>query len=937
MHIVCRMAIDAIRYVLCSGRGTAFLSAALQHLMQKQVSYRPEETHKASLVGFDINCLHPNTRILDEHGSWSSIKELENSWKKRNISLVELNKKELTTSNINRFMKKKEKAIFTITTQAGLEIKASGDHPILTTQGMKLACDVTSKDTVITYPFQGIRYEEPAEKTLVTLEDISRYLDKIGITNKGNAKTQIINRLKETNLLPLKQNSPQLPTIIRIMGFIYGDGVLTLVKGKKGFIHFYAEEEDLNQIKQDLKKIGITTQKIFKRNREHKIKTNYGVVEFEHEEKNIIKKSTGLAALLAVLGTPTGKKPHTEYRIPMWIKEAPLWQKRLFLSAFFGAELAKPDTSSRTNFYCPQLNMNKSEKIVNNGIEFLKDIKDLLAEFDIKANEPVFVEGNDYQGKYGKTKGLRLLINGKPENLLKLYGQIGYTYNKKKQALGCYAISYLKEKVTTIEVQSKVNVTKSGVLLERTINKQLQSFEEFKEQRAYGTDGLVRDPIKSIEISEYNDYVYDFTVNHKDHNFIANSIVTHNCGMRLVTTKLTWEQVKPKIKQLTDKFFETVPAGVGCKGFVKVTNDQFRDVMTDGVKWCVDNGYGRDADITHCEGHGKIDWADPSKISEKAQKRGINQIGTLGSGNHYLEVQVVKKENIHDEKIAKAYGLFENQVVVMVHCGSRGFGHQVATDHLKVFKNAMQKYKLSVPDKELSCAPFASDEGQDYYKAMACAANMAFANRQVILHRIREGFLDTFKQPEDDLGLDLVYDVAHNIAKREHHVIDNKRKEVVVHRKGSTRAFGPGHEELIPKFQKYGQPVILGGSMQTGSYLLVGTQQAMDTTFGSTAHGSGRTMSRTKAKKMVRGEQLQKEMLKEGIYVRSKSMSGLAEEAGCAYKDVNAVVDTLEGAGISKSVVRLIPKSNVKGHGNILFTVVVGMVILIFAILSSML
>ncbi len=387
-----------------------------------------------------------------------------------------------------------------------------------------------------------------------------------------------------------------------------------------------------------------------------------------------------------------------------------------------------------------------------------------------------------------------------------------------------------------------------------------------------------------------------------------------NCGMRLVTTKLTWDQVKPKLKELVDTFFKTVPAGVGCKGFVKVSKDEFDKVMTDGVKWCVDNGYGRKEDIERCEGHGKIDWADPSKVSDKAVKRGIDQLGTLGSGNHYLEIQVAHKENIFDSETAKAFGITKpEQVVIMLHCGSRGFGHEVASEYLKVFDTAMKKYKINIPDRELSCAPFSSQEGQDYYKAMACAANMAFANRQVIMHRIREGFVKVFKMKEEDLGLDLVYDVAHNVAKVEKHKIDGKMKDLIVHRKGSTRAFPPGHPELPKAYQKFGQPVILGGSMETGSYLLSGTQKAMDETFGSVAHGSGRTMSRHQAIKQVRGDKLQKDMEARGIYVKAVSMSGLAEEAGIAYKDINEVVDTLDKFGIAKPIIRLLPKGNIKG------------------------
>jgi len=387
-----------------------------------------------------------------------------------------------------------------------------------------------------------------------------------------------------------------------------------------------------------------------------------------------------------------------------------------------------------------------------------------------------------------------------------------------------------------------------------------------------------------------------------------------NCGMRLMTTNLTYEEVKPKLKELVDELFNTVPAGVGRKGSVDVKPSDFKEAMEQGVKWCVENGYAWEEDLKKIEEGGCFSQADSAKVSEKAISRGLKQLGTLGSGNHYLEIQVAHKDNIYDQDTAKVMGITKDeQIVIMVHCGSRGLGHQVGTDYLRIFDEAMKKYNIKVRDRELACAPFQSEEGQDYYKAMACAANTAFINRQVITHRIREAFAQIFNKTAEELEMNLVYDVAHNIAKVEKHIVKGQKKEVVVHRKGSTRAFGPGQEGVPAIYQKTGQPVILGGSMETGSYLLAGTEGAMQQTFGSTAHGSGRTMSRTKAKKMFRGQDLLTNMMKRGIYVKAVSMSGLAEEAGAAYKDISRVVEALETAGISKKVVGLTPIGNVKG------------------------
>jgi tRNA-splicing ligase RtcB len=387
-----------------------------------------------------------------------------------------------------------------------------------------------------------------------------------------------------------------------------------------------------------------------------------------------------------------------------------------------------------------------------------------------------------------------------------------------------------------------------------------------------------------------------------------------NCGMRLVLTNLTEEEVKPHLRELVDKLFARVPAGVGSSGFVKISQSEFRHAVELGGRWCIKNGYGWKEDLELMEESGCISGADATKISDKAVERGFKQIGTLGSGNHYLEIQVARPENVYDRKLSEAFGItIPNQVVVMFHCGSRGFGHQVATDYLRLFLNVMdKKYGIKVLDRELACAPFNSPEGQDYFAAMKCAINMSFANRQVILHRIREVFSEVFRKDPADLGLRQVYDVAHNTAKLEKHRVGGELKEVLVHRKGATRAFGPGMEGLPEVYKKTGQPIILGGSMETGSYLLAGVESGSQT-FYSTAHGSGRTMSRRQAKKRFQGKKLQHDMEARGIYVRSVSYSGLAEEAGPAYKDIDDVVTATELAGISKKVVRLIPIGNVKG------------------------
>src|SRR5574341_37110 len=387
-----------------------------------------------------------------------------------------------------------------------------------------------------------------------------------------------------------------------------------------------------------------------------------------------------------------------------------------------------------------------------------------------------------------------------------------------------------------------------------------------------------------------------------------------NCGMRLVLTNLEYEEVKPHLRELVEKLFRRVPAGVGSRGFVRMSQEEFRDrVVMEGARWAVEKGYGWREDLERTELNGRAEWADNSTISPKAVERGFNQIGTLGSGNHYLEIQHVKPENIFNKKLAKKWGIFPDQVVIMFHCGSRGFGHQVATDYLTLFLSVMEKkYGIKILDRELACAPFHSREGQDYYKAMGCAVNMSFANRQVILHRVREAFAEEFGKSSEELGMHMLFDIAHNQGTFEKHEVDGKVKELIVHRKGATGSYYSGREEIPELYREDGSPVIIGGSMETGSYLLVGGPNAKQT-FCSTAHGSGRTMSRTKAKHMVNGRELLRGMEARGIYVKSVSYAGVAEEAGFAYKDIDDVVEATARAGISLPVVKLLPLGNVKG------------------------
>ena len=384
-----------------------------------------------------------------------------------------------------------------------------------------------------------------------------------------------------------------------------------------------------------------------------------------------------------------------------------------------------------------------------------------------------------------------------------------------------------------------------------------------------------------------------------------------NCGVRLLRSELGVEEVRGRINRILDELFKNIPCGVGVGSRLRLSEREGSRLLTEGSGWAIERGFGTPADLAATEDGGCLAGADPGRISNRARERGSRQIGTLGSGNHFIEVQYI--DEIYDAEIARAFGLRKGSVTVMIHCGSRGLGHQVCTDYLVVMGAAVRKYGFNLPDRQLACAPAESQEGRDYFAAMACAANYAWVNRQVISHRVREVFQRVFGRNDDALKMGLVYDVAHNIAKFERHPVDGKLKMLCIHRKGATRAFGPGHSELPEIYRTTGQPVLIPGDMGSSSYVLAGTKQAMEETWGSACHGAGRVMSRTAARKMIRGGELLEELKEKGIMVMAKSLRVLGEEAPRAYKDVSAVVEVVHRAGISKKVARLRPLGVIKG------------------------
>ena len=382
-----------------------------------------------------------------------------------------------------------------------------------------------------------------------------------------------------------------------------------------------------------------------------------------------------------------------------------------------------------------------------------------------------------------------------------------------------------------------------------------------------------------------------------------------NCGMKLLKSDYSEKEIKPYLDKLATEIQKEVPSGLGKGRQIKLSIGEINKILEGGAQRLVEQGYGEKEDFENCEAGGKLEWADASVVSDYAKNRGRDQVGTLGSGNHFLEIQ--KVQELFDEKVAEAFGLFKDQIVIMIHCGSRGLGHQVCTDYLRTMIPAMQRYEIKVPDREFACVPFNSPEGQRYFAAMASAANYAWANRQMIAHFVRKAWKSVLGEKASPLVA--LYDVAHNIIKKEKYLINGKETEVAVHRKGATRAFPPGHSEIPKKYQLVGQPVLIPGSMGTASYVLVGTKEGEEAFF-STCHGSGRTMSRHEAMRRVSGQEVVRNLESKGIIVKCYSLRGIAEEAPMAYKDIESVVEVVHNAGLSKKVAKLVPLAVIKGE-----------------------
>ncbi|TAM41345.1 RNA-splicing ligase RtcB, partial [bacterium] len=897
-------------------------------------------------IGFDINCLCGESLILHEFGYTFPIKKSSIKHDEGNIQCYDLIKGTLDKTFTKLFIKSKPRnKVYRLRTFTGKEIVATGDHPFWTPDGMKEMFRLHVDSQVAINSFQGIPFEQPDDKIIISIKNIEDTLMRFGKGPESQSGRIIIRKLKERGLIPLSYNYPKLPYLIKIMGMLFGDGTMNFIgKRRDGIIGFYSKnKKDLEEIKRDLAILGYNSSRVYI----SKTKLVYkGKIKYFRNYRLCVNASS-LLVLLSALGVPVGRKVAQQYSMPRWLKSAPLWQKRLFLAGLFGAELTtpRPKLSKKANFYAPVFSMNKREKYLRNGLNFLQEIIDLAKEFGVQATDLLTRKKYYISGKEPSWH-LEIVFSCKPESLINLWSKIGFIYNRRRCQLANLAVHYLSFKQKVIQKRSSkireiLALKASGLthnevfqqvggefvgkryiqsvaqrennIVEPRIPNNFPNYKKFKEEATggLGSCDMVWDRVETIEEVKFDDYVYDFTVEHPHHNFIANNFVVSNCGVRLVKTNFQYDDIKPKLKELVFALFSDVPCGVGSKGDIRVTSKEERQILVKGSKWAVEQGFGAQEDLECTEEYGAIPGADPEAVSERAYERGRAQAGTLGSGNHFLEVQVI--DQLYGREECDSLGLTLGQVVVMIHSGSRGFGYQICEDYVRRMMPCLRKYGINVPDRQLVCAPVNSPEAKQYLGAMRCAANYAWNNRQCLMHLTRKTFEKIFGMSWQKMGMSLIYDVAHNIAKLEKYEIGGKEKTLCVHRKGATRAFGPGHSALPERYKKIGQPVIIPGDMGRNSYLLVGTQKAMEETFGSTCHGAGRLKSRTAAARSINSDMLLKELESKGIMVKASGRRTIVEEAPEAYKDVNEVVDVVHNAGISKRVCRMRPVGVIKG------------------------
>ncbi len=691
-----------------------------------------------------------------------------------------------------------------------------------------------------------------------------------GLQDEAPADVTVIEETDgDSNHCPLSTADSAFTRLLGLLGFLRGSGTIT----DEGHVHFYGAPEDLDALRADLRQLGFSPTPI----------------EDATTEDGVRVSDPELARLLVALDadpTSTPAPPHP----PAAADVLTDWQLAVYYAAYFGAAMAAPTGGPNGQLKRPTVGLADTSVSARRALERAVAFLDSIG---ITAT----TEATEDQ--------LTLAIENDLDNLRQFFATVGYRYHQRKRQAAVAAIQYCKT-VTPRDSSSPRAVADGGPSAAPEAD-----FTTFRKQCAVGDDLTIETTIASIEPAGEKP-VYDIGVTHPAHTFLANEFVVSNCGVRMIKTNLTYDDLRGHEEELVETLFTNIPTGLGGGGIVEVDRETVDEILERGVEWAVDNGYGVSADLEHCEDEGRHPAADSTKVSDNAKDRGRKQIGSLGSGNHFLEVQRVT--DVYRSDVAAEFGLTEDQVVVLIHCGSRGLGHQTCTDYLREIEQTHRGLLDRLPDKELAAAPAGSQLAEDYYGAMCAAVNFAWVNRQLITHRTRQVFQRVFDRRWEDLGMDLLYDVAHNIAKRETHTVDGRERELFVHRKGATRAFPAGHPAVPPAYRSVGQPVIIPGSMGAGSYVLRGGERSLDLSFGSTAHGAGRLMSRTQAKNEFWGEDV-KDRLEEhnAIYVRAESGATVAEEAPGVYKDVDEVVEVSDALGIGDKVARTFPVCNIKG------------------------
>ncbi len=827
-------------------------------------------------IGYDINCLPGDTPVLHAWGYTRPLEALAAA--EAPVLALDLHAGPPAATRVTRFWQRDLKPgerLFRLRTLSGAVLQATGDHPVWTPEGMVPVERLAVGSRVARYPFRGVPYAEPADTAIIVPEALVAFLQRQGLSD-GQIE-RLTRRMRQTGLLPLRGNTPALPRLARLAGFALAALYTQRAQVQPTATRLRAPAAVLDQVQADLQALGWSHRR-------------------EAADALLLTDPVALY-LAAYLGVGLDDRTHLPATVPLWVRRAPAWVRRLFLAGFFSLTLPLPQPTPE-GLRQPPLRLTVPYAWAHPMQMIFHHLAELLADLGVQAHILPPQLAAEENGGEGIVVGLG--FEPTEANAVHLWQTVGVEFHPAALAQALRWTHY---------AQCRALAAAAPVPVPQT----WEAFDAWAREGLPPDAAWVWDVVVEKTPVEHTGPVYDLTVAHDDHNFVANTFVVSNCGVRLLATQLPYAKAEPYLDDLATALDYYCPSGVGKGGHLKLKTRELDQVAAEGARWALKHGYADPEDLRRTEEGGRLANANPDKVSARAKERGRTQLGTLGAGNHFLEVDVV--ERIYDEEAARVMGLEEGMLAVQIHCGSRGFGHQICTDYVRAFQKVVHKYGIRLPDRELVAAPVDSPEGQAYLQAMNAAANFAFANRQMLAHFVRRAFEETFagKAPQREWYPRQVYDLAHNIGKVEVHTVDGRRVKVVVHRKGATRAFPPGAAGLPEEYRDIGQPVLVPGSMGTASWVLVGAEGSMKKSFGSSCHGAGRVMSRAKAKKTVRGEVLRRELEGEGIRVRAGSLRGLAEEAPFAYKDVDAVVETVVGAGLARKVARLRPVAVVKG------------------------